>query len=313
MANQQCRSVSFTGVGHMPGGRTSPEPPDAQLAFAAELRELRRRTFKKPTEVAFARKMECGRSTVSAILNGRRFPSWEHTAAFVEACGANPSQWRERWLQANRQIEEARKGRPAPLEQLPFAGGTEVMGDAMLAAHWYRNNREFYEAASARARQARSEIRVTYTRRYPPTQYTTPASADYFRTILGWASEDSDDERSVRRIIGIPERDGVPDSDMLSWARQHHEDSKNILTYEASVLRWTAAADGLNMALIDDSVVFLAFSGGPRQKLNGLSVEDPTFMTYFAAYFDQLWASLQPLGTYLGAVDGGSGTGGPAE
>ncbi|MET7316034.1 MULTISPECIES: helix-turn-helix domain-containing protein [Streptomyces] len=287
----------------MPGRRHSPKPPDAQLAFAAELRELRRRTYRKPTEEAFARKMGCARSTVSAILNGRRFPTWEHTAAFVEACGADPSKWRERWLQVNREIEEAAKGQAVPVTPLPFLGGPEAEADAMLAVHWYRNNREFYEAASARVQQARSEIRVTYTRRYPPTQYTTPASARYFKTIMEWAGEKSDDERSVRRIIGIPERNGVPDSDMLSWARQHYEESKNILTYEATVMRWTAAADALNMALIDDSVVFLAFSGGPRQKLNGFSVEDPTFMTYFATYFDQLWAALQPLGAYLSTVD----------
>lgn len=287
----------------MSGQRTSPEPPEPQLAFAAELRELRRRTFKKPTEEALARRIGCGRSTVSAILNGRRFPNWEHTAAFVEACGEDPSRWQDRWLRAGRQIEEASKGLRSSLTQLPLIGGPEAQGDALLAAHWYRDNREFYEAASARVRQARSEIRVTYTRRYPPTQYTTRASAEYFRTILEWASEDSDDERSVRRIIGIPERDRLPDRDMFSWARQHYEDSKHILNYEANVLRWTAAADGLNMALIDDSVVFLAFSGGPRQRLNGFSVEDPTFMTYFAAYFEQLWAALQPLGTYLNEVD----------
>ncbi|WP_158711282.1 helix-turn-helix domain-containing protein [Streptomyces sp. NRRL S-1824] len=296
--------MSFTEVETMPGQRTSSESPEPQLAFAADLRELRRRTFKKPTEEALARRMECGRSTVSAILNGRRFPNWEHTAAFVEACGDDSSRWRDRWLRASRQIEEASKGLHSPLPQLPLTGGPESQGDALLAAHWYRDNREFYEAATARACQARSEIRVTYTRRYPPTQYTTRASAEYFRTILDWASEDSDDERSVRRIIGIPERGGRPDSDMFSWARQHHEESKHILNYEANVLRWAAAADGLNMALIDDSVVFLAFSGGPRQRLNGLSVEDPTFMTYFASYFDQLWAALQPLGAYLNEVEG---------
>jgi transcriptional regulator with XRE-family HTH domain len=304
MTGHQRRSVSFTGVETMPGQRTSSEPPEPQLAFAAELRELRRRTFKKPTEEALARRVGCGRSTVSAILNGRRFPNWEHTAAFVEACGEDPSRWRDRWLRADRQIEEASKGLRSSLAQPPLIGGPETQGDALLAAHWYRDNREFYEAAAARIGQARSEIRVTYTRRYPPTQYTTRASAEYFQTILDWASEDSDDERSVRRIIGIPERNGLPDRDMFSWARQHYEDSKHILNYEANVLRWTAAADGLNMALIDDSVVFLAFSGGPRQRLNGFSVEDPTFMTYFAAYFDQLWAALQPLGTYLSEVDG---------
>ena len=289
----------------MPGRQTPREPSEAHLAFAAELRELRRRTYRKPTEEALARKIGCGRSTVSAILNGRRFPSWEHTAAFVEACGGNPAKWRERWLQVNRQIEEAGKGNPVPLPQLSPVGKVELDGDALLAAHWYRNNREFYEAAAARVRQARSEIRVTYTRRFPPTQYTTRAAAEYFKAIVDWAAEDTDDERCVRRIIGIPERDGVPDDAMCSWARQHHEDTKSLLTYEASVLRWPAAADGLNMALIDDDVVFLAFSGGPRQKLNGFSVENPTFLSYFAGYFEQLWAVLQPLEDYLRDVDDG--------
>ncbi|MFD9766873.1 helix-turn-helix domain-containing protein [[Kitasatospora] papulosa] len=107
----------------MPGHRTSSEVPEPQVAFAADLRELRRRTFRKPTEEALARRMECGRSTVSAVLNGRRFPNWEHTAAFVEACGDDPSRWRERWLRASRQIEEASKGLRSPLPQLPLIGG----------------------------------------------------------------------------------------------------------------------------------------------------------------------------------------------
>ncbi|MEV6119111.1 helix-turn-helix domain-containing protein [Streptomyces sp. NPDC052077] len=305
MTAHQKRTVPSTGVRAMPDQQPSPEPPEPRLAFAAELRELRRQTLRRPTEEALARRMGCARSTVSAILNGRRFPGWKHTAAFVEACGEEPSRWRERWLLAGRLIEESARGR-SPLLLPSFPTGPESPGDALLSAHWYRDNREFYEAAAARACRARSEIRVTYTRRYPPTQYTTRASAAYFRTILDWAGEESDDERSVRRIIGIPERDGRPDRDMLAWARQHHEDSGHILTYEAGVLRWTAAADGLNMALIDDSVVFLAFSGGPRQRLNGLSVEDPTFMSYFAAYFDQLWAALPSLADYLADVDGGS-------
>ncbi|MGW1902656.1 helix-turn-helix domain-containing protein [Streptomyces hirsutus] len=290
----------------MPARGTSAQPHPAQLAFAAVLRELRRAAG-KPTEEAIARKMACcGRSSVSAMLNGRRFPSWEHTAAFARAVDTNPEKLRAQWVGASRQIEEAAKGSPAPRTPLPLISDPQA-GEAVLAAHWYRNNREFYEAAGERARQARSEIRVTYTRRYPPTQYTTPASAAYFKAILDWAGEDSDDERSVRRIIGVPERDGRPDADMFAWARQHYDDTRHILTYEASVLRWTAAADGLNMALIDDSVVFLAFSGGPRQKLNGLSIEDPTFMTYFAAYFDQLWAALTPLGTYLGDMEQNTG------
>ncbi|MFD5813617.1 helix-turn-helix domain-containing protein [Streptomyces sp. NPDC127038] len=285
----------------------SGSPPEPQLAFAARLRELRRRTLVEPTEEALARRMGCARSTVSAILNGRRFPSWPHTAAFVEACDGVTKDWQEAWLRARRQIDEVRQQARGPANtptQAALPEGLEVGGEAMLSARWYRNNREFYLAAAERVRLARSEIRVTYTRRYPPTQYTTPASAEYFESILNWARAASDDERCVRRIIGVPEREGCPDKAMLSWARDHYEDSKDILNYEANVLRWTAAADDLNMALIDDSVVFLAFSGGPRQKLNCFSVEDPTFMSYFAAHFDQLWAALQPLATYLEEAPG---------
>jgi transcriptional regulator with XRE-family HTH domain len=300
----------------MPGRREPSPPTEPQIAFAAQLRELRRRTLVEPTEATLARRMGCGRSTVSAILNGRRFPSWPHTEAFVTACDGVPKEWQERWLRAKRQIDELRQGpnaRAAVPPQSPLAagleaaGGLDAAGGALLSAQWYHNNREFYGAALEHVREARAEIRVTYTRRYPPTQYTTRASAEYFEAIMAWAGEDSDDERCVRRIIGVPEQGGVPDRDMLSWARGHHEATRHILNYEATVLRWTAAADGLNMALIDDSVVFLAFSGGPRQKLNGLSVRDSTFMSYFAAYFDQLWAAVQPLGAYLDAGDGGSG------
>ncbi|MFI5863403.1 helix-turn-helix domain-containing protein [Streptomyces sp. NPDC051546] len=277
-----------------------PKHPE-QLAFAAELRELRRSAPRKPTEEALARAVGCARSTVSAFLNGHRFPSWEHASGLVRACGGDPDGWHERWLRASRAIEERKKDPVAEPDRDPEVSplAPDAVGGALLAAHWYRDNREFYEAARACVLKARSEIRVTYTRRYPPSQYTTPASAAYFRAVLDWAETSSEDERSVRRIIGMPEHEGIADPDMLAWARGHHEDSRHILNYEANVLRWPAAADGLNMALIDDNVVFLAFSGGPRQRLNGFRVEDPVFMNYFSAYFDQLWAALPPLSAYL--------------
>ncbi|MBA2951034.1 helix-turn-helix transcriptional regulator [Streptomyces himalayensis] len=291
--------------------RAENPPPAPQLVFAAQLRELRRRTYAEPTEATLARKMGCSRSTVSAILNGRRFPSWPHTEAFVVGCEGNVRDWRERWLRAKRQIDESRQGAvagtAAPLDtvaEAPLAEGLHAAAHTGLAVRWYRDNREFYGAAAERVHRARSEIRVTYTRRYPPTQYTTRASAEYFQAILEWAAEESDDERCVRRIIGVPEQGGVPDKDMLAWARRHHEDTSHLLNYEANVLRWMAPADGLNMALVDDNAVFLAFSGGSRQRLNGFSVEDPTFMSYFAGYFEQLWAALQPLSTYLEEIDG---------
>ena len=53
----------------------------------------------------------------------------------------------------------------------------------------------------------------------------------------------------------------------------------------------------------DSTTAFLAFSGGARQKLNGVSLSDSAFMGYFTAYSDQQWTSLPSLGAYLEQLD----------
>src|SRR5690606_13630228 len=141
---------------------------------------------------------------------------------------------------------------------------------------------------------------------HPPTHYISAASAGYFAAILDWAraAVDEDSERTVRHIIGVPEIAGTPDPVMLDWVRDHHAETAGLLNYEVNILRWSTGADGQNMALIDDSAAFLAFSGGSRQKLNGSSVKGPTFESYYAAYFDQPWHGLVTTQTYLDQVGG---------
>src|SRR5579859_5126109 len=39
-------------------------------------------------------------ATLSMAESGRRFPSWEVLAAFVQSCGADPGEWRPLWLSA---------------------------------------------------------------------------------------------------------------------------------------------------------------------------------------------------------------------
>ncbi|MFI7098574.1 helix-turn-helix domain-containing protein [Streptomyces sp. NPDC050161] len=261
--------------------------PGPLADFAAELRRVKRECD-NPTDGAIAEKMRCSRSAVSAYVNAHRFPDWEATEAFVRACGGRPERLRPLWRRTADALDALQHGGTA----------RQVVGEAMLSAHWYRTNPEFYGAAAERVRSARASVRVTYTRCEPPTHYTTPASAEYFDAILDWAREGSDG-RYVQRVIGVPEPAGSPLPEMLDWARRHHDDTCGIKNYQARVLRWGADADGLNMALIDDNVVFLAFSGGAQEKLNGFSVEDPTFMSYFSGYFDQLWGALPRLGSYL--------------
>lgn len=290
---------------------TPAERPEPLQAFAARLRGLRA-TRGNPTEQQLAQRMGCGRTTVSDLLNGRRFPTWEQTWTLVRACGisdAEQASWQREWQRAHRALDALRYG--ASMDR-PAADGSDALAEFALAATatstvgatWFRDNPEFYRANADQVRRARTEIRLTYVRQYPPTVFTTQASVEYFSAVLDWARTQDNEQRSVRRVIGIPYLNGAPDDQMMRWLRTHHEETADILTYEAAVVPWHSRADGLNMALFDDNVAFLAFSGGGRQKLNGFCVCDRTFTGYFIAHFEQLWAPLEPLATFLERVDG---------
>ncbi|WP_155342275.1 helix-turn-helix domain-containing protein, partial [Acrocarpospora corrugata] len=53
--------------------------------LAQELREVHRRAG-KPTRAWLGSRMNCSHATVSHILNGDRFPSWQLTSALITAC-----------------------------------------------------------------------------------------------------------------------------------------------------------------------------------------------------------------------------------
>ncbi|MFG3166491.1 hypothetical protein [Streptomyces sp. NPDC048200] len=163
----------------------------------------------------------------------------------------------------------------------------------------YVDHPAFYQAAAECIRTARTEIRVTFVRQYPPTQYGSPEAATYFDAILQWASDHARHSASARRIIAVPERESVATLPMFEWLKEHQREVRDLYAYEARVIPWNAACDWFNMALIDDSTTFLAFSGVGRQQLNGLSVEGAMFLRNFADGFDHAWGALEPIDSYL--------------
>ncbi|MFD9564229.1 hypothetical protein [Streptomyces sp. NPDC059994] len=122
--------------------------------------------------------------------------------------------------------------------------------------------------------------------------------AAYYETVLQWARE-AGESASVRRIIGVPEHDGVPPPAYLAWLREHQAEVRDVYTYEARVMSWNSSCAWHNTALIDDSVTFLSFSGAGRQQLTGFSIEGPVCLAYFASTFDRAWGALQTLDEYV--------------
>ena len=81
--------------------------------FAAELRALRD-TAGRPSYRELAGRAHFSKATLSAAAGGHRLPTWEVTRAYVDACGGDVDQWRERWDAARADL-----GLPLPTVDVP--------------------------------------------------------------------------------------------------------------------------------------------------------------------------------------------------
>jgi hypothetical protein len=63
-------------------------------------------------------------------------------------------------------------------------------------------------------------------------------------------------------------------------------------------------ADGLNVALFDQDVAFLAISGFGPQDLSGMRLDSPTYTAALVKHFDQLLAGSKDLYEYIEDLDG---------
>ncbi len=81
--------------------------------FAAELAQLRDSVGTPSFRVMAGRSKVISHTTLHEAVQGHRLPSWGTTAQFVQACGADPADYRERWEQANRVVGSAVVTQPA--------------------------------------------------------------------------------------------------------------------------------------------------------------------------------------------------------
>jgi len=155
----------------------------------------------------------------------------------------------------------------------------------------YPTNSDFYSEIQQIVKGAQYRLAVTYIRRTPPSNFAALEAKGYFKYVLEWAKNSP--SRSVRRIIC------VPDAPMLIWAQKHCNETKDIRNYEVRVVEWAIEADALNLALIDNAIVFIAFSGETEQDMRGLSLKSDEAFKYFDAYYNQLWVAGKPLNQFL--------------
>jgi hypothetical protein len=86
---------------------------DRRANFAEELRRLRASAGNPSFRAMAAKSGTVSHTTLHEAAVGTRFPSWATTTAFVEACGGDEAEWRQRWDSA-RSPEQPEPATPAP-------------------------------------------------------------------------------------------------------------------------------------------------------------------------------------------------------
>lgn len=90
-------------------------------AFAAELRELRRRAG-SPKYLQMARLTGKSRTALAEAAGGDHLATWETVEAYVTACRGDIACWRQRWEQVDDQVRSrraAQQAAPAPVQPAP--------------------------------------------------------------------------------------------------------------------------------------------------------------------------------------------------
>jgi hypothetical protein len=145
---------------------------------------------------------------------------------------------------------------------------------------FFATNEEFYRSAREAVQGAKREIRVTYFRTVPPTKVGSIESREYFDEVLKFART----KGTVRRIIG------VSNEAMAEWCTTQAQQARTIPRYNIRVLETTnQAVEPMSVAMIDDDVMYMAFSGPTDQQLGGIREDAPKLVRFHQSRFDQLW------------------------
>jgi transcriptional regulator with XRE-family HTH domain len=265
---------------------------EACRRFGEAIRALRRRYAPHMKIKDIADRSGYSATSVSEVLNGKRFPSHDLAECITRAIGANFEEIRELWNELSESVSNIVPVTP------------EGVSDETIRATWFQDNSEFYAACRQGVMTANRQIRTTYVRQYPPNEVSTDEAAKYFAAVLDWAGGPG--PRSVKRIYGVPVAEPRERRNMVNFLQAHlaETEGRELKNYQARVYEYTARADGLNMALFDEEVAFLAISEFTAQDLSGMRIDNPQYTKYLVKHFDQLLSGCTLLADYLDDLEG---------
>ncbi|MQY20425.1 hypothetical protein [Nocardia macrotermitis] len=145
---------------------------------------------------------------------------------------------------------------------------------------FFATNEEFYDSAREAVHRGTQEVRVTYFRDVPASDLSSEESHRYFDEVVDFARR----KGTVRRIVGIA------NDAMAEWCATQLPLVRHNPRYHVRIIDTTnQVVEPMNICLIDNDIIYMAFSGPTDQQLGGMRVDGPELARFHQNRFDQLW------------------------
>lgn len=178
----------------------------------------------------------------------------------------------------------------APLEQIDETVQS-IQSSVEAQVKRYGGAEDFYADLSRSVRRAGTHIDLTHIRDSPPEDFKGSAPTGYFNYLLDWLAVSR--SRTIRRVIC------VRNAKMRAWALQLHDAADKRPNLHVRVIECGAETPIINMAILDNSEVYITFTGDIPERTPGVSIKDPAISRYFSEYYSTLWRAAEPLDSYL--------------
>ncbi|MCH9806711.1 MAG: hypothetical protein K0U74_03175 [Alphaproteobacteria bacterium] len=155
-----------------------------------------------------------------------------------------------------------------------------IRQSGVKAIEKYETYEDFYHDLSQALKAAKRSLDLTHIRPEPPSSFRLGAA--YFDSIEAWCEKNP--AGSVRRIISLENQA------MQQWGQELLVVMQRHPNFRARACDRRATFPMINMAIVDERVVFLAITADSAERTSGIRINDERIAAYFLEYYNNIWS-----------------------
>lgn len=162
----------------------------------------------------------------------------------------------------------------------------EKLDNMMNEAGWsqtivFPSYEEFYDSLNRSVGQADSSLYLTHVRNQSPEDFDAESTRNYFSKLEDWCEQNPSGQ--IKRVTTLSNKK------MVEWGEELSERTSNTNNFYVKVCDWRLDFPFINLAIIDEEIVYIALTADTAQETTGVRIHDKEVAESFVNYFNYMW------------------------